>query len=180
MTHTGLQTTVTPARSRQQSAAFGTAQPWVMHSTGSPSQPTHTGALETAQMPAASGKDPCSAQQSPRPVVGSPVLELSMSPLVLVGSTATHMSSGTPGTRSEHSQPARGKRMGRTMMKRETFMFAKLRTPDAWRNPERMQSRANPKRGLQAALAAWALAEALVVLLHVAAVEFGRRGAPRP
>lgn len=125
------------------------------------------------------GKAPCSSQQSPRPVVGSPVLELSVSPPE-VGSIAMHMSEGTPGTRSEHSQPARVKRMGRMTMRRETFMSAKLRTPQPLRNPEQMQSRGNPQRSIQAALAAWMLAEALVIILHVAAVEFGRRGAPRP
>lgn len=64
-------------------------------------------------------------------------------------------------------------------MRRETFMDPKLRTPQPLRNPEQMQSRGTP-RSLQAALAAWMLAEALVIILHVAAVEFGRRGAPRP
>jgi hypothetical protein len=34
-------------------------------------------------------------------------------------------------------------------------------------------------RGLQAAIAAWMLGEALVILIHVALVEWERRGAER-
>lgn len=171
------QATVAPSRSRQQSSAFGMAQPCVMHSTGSPSQPMHTGASEVAQMPGASRSEPNSAQQSPRPVVGSPELALSLS--LPVGSTATHMSEGTPGTRSLHSQPARVRRMGRITRRRETFMSAKLRTPQPQRNPGQMQSRRDPRRGLQAAVVVWMLAEALLLILRVALVEFDRRGAER-